>query len=151
MKRAVLVACAVAGLFSFGYPYQAKADLGDSYQESKHKYGQPLTIREGIVWWTLRSPNETWVGATFYRNQCVAICYLPSEGQDLVESEILRLFLVNSKPGATWAEYYRDENSVQYSNQDATIYGRLDFPSGCLQICYASHLKRHGLLKSPSS
>ena len=151
MKRTVLVACAVACLFSFGYPYKAKADLGDTYNESKHRYGPPNGTEDNITWWAPKAANQTWIGATFYRDQCVCIYYKPPQGQHIYESEIWRLFLLNSKPGAVWSEYHRDGNDIQYVNQDETLYGDLNLSSGVLRLCYASYLKRNGLLRAPSS
>lgn len=134
----------IAGLYS-----NALADLGDTYDDSKRRYGSPNSTKDDITWWTPKGTNATRIGETFYHNQCVAIYYVPAQGQSISESEIWRLLTMNSKPGATWNVYQRDSNGAQYANQDSTLYGKLDHTSGILRICYTSHLKRQGLLQPP--
>ena len=144
MKRTVLVICLIAGWCG-----NAVSDLGDTYDDSKHRYGSPNGTKDDITWWTPKGTNATRIGETFYHNQCVAIYYVPAQGQSISESEIWRLLTMNSKPGATWNVYQRNSSGAQYANQDNTLYARFDLPSGILRICYTSHLKRQGLLQPP--
>jgi len=144
MKRTVFVIFLIAGLYS-----NALADLGDTYNESKQRYGPPERAEDGITWWAPKGRNTTWIGETFYHNQCVAIYYVPVPGQSISEGLIWRLLTINSKPGAVWNEYQRDSSDAQYRNQDNTLYGKFNFTGGVLRICYTSHLKRQGLLQPP--
>jgi len=146
MKRTVLVTCMIAGLYS-----NAFADLGDTYSVSKHRYGLANRTEDNITWWAPKTANKTWIGATFYRDQCVCISYVPAEGQSISESEIWRLLKVNSRPGAIWSEYQRSSSDAQYVNQDNTLHGKFNFSSGVLTICYTSHLQRQGLLPPRSA
>jgi len=75
MKRTVFVIFLIAGLYS-----NALADLGDTYNESKQRYGPPERAEDGITWWAPKGRNTTWIGETFYHNQCVAIYYVPVAG-----------------------------------------------------------------------
>ncbi|MBV9873463.1 MAG: hypothetical protein JO025_01930 [Verrucomicrobia bacterium] len=144
MRKTIFVIAIIAGLYS-----NSLADLGDTDNESKKRYGSPERTEDDITWWAPKGANTTWIGETFYHNQCVAIYYVPVQGQSISENVIWRLLTINSKPGAVWNEYQRDSSDAKYANQDSTLFAKFNFTSGVLRICYTTHLRRQGLLQPP--
>jgi hypothetical protein len=144
MKKLFLIPALVASALP------AFADLGDTYAQSVHAYGRPSGSKGTIVWWAPRSSNRSWLGETFYHNQCVAVYYVFTNGYVFAESEIWRVFQLNSRPGATWEQYGSDADGFDYANNDGTLYGKLTRDGHMLRICYKSFLARHGLFTAPS-
>jgi hypothetical protein len=147
---AVLLTIAGAAAIIASCP-DAKAELGDTYAQSVRVLGRPSGTKSNIVWWRPINENRTWLGETFYHNQCVAVFYTPPAGRNIFESEVWRLLQKNSRPGTIWTQYNRDSEGLEYANGDATLYAKWVFKDGTLRVCYASYLNRHGLLdKQPS-
>lgn len=128
-------------------PPNANAWLGDTYAVSVRSLGHPDSKTGAILWWRPVSAGKTWLGETFYHNQCVAVFYQPAPGDFIYESELWRLLQTNSRPGTIWEQYGSDSDGLYYRNQERTLFavvvlsGRL---RGGLRICYRSYLDRHG-------
>lgn len=141
MKKLVLLATLTLAALS------ARADLGDTYAQSCRRYGGKGSVYQNGISWVPNDGNNVNVMEWFYHNQCVCIVYTPASGQSIAESEVWRALQMNSRVGDTWHSYSAD-NSIEYANKDASLYGKLAQENGytCLRICYASYLKRHQLL-----
>jgi hypothetical protein len=129
--------------------YSAKADLGDTYATSCHRYGgRGIVSGNWIVWYA----NGIAIAEQFHSNQCVAIIYHPRAGSSFIEGEIWRTLQFNSNPDDKWFSYRTDSNgNVEYATRTGKLYGKLFVEDGTLRVCYASWLQRHGMLKDGES
>jgi hypothetical protein len=127
----------------------AKADLGDTYAISCHRYGGRGTVNgTWIVWYA----NGIAVAEQFRNNQCVAIIYHPRAGTSFIEGEIWRTLQFNSNPDDNWSSYHADSNgNIEYVTRSGKLYGKLFVNDSTLRVCYASWLQRHGMLTDGDS
>jgi hypothetical protein len=94
--------------------------------------------------------GKMFIQEMFRHNQCVAIQYTPAPGRYLYESAIWELLQTNSKAGDHWHTYHTDSvGDPEFVNGDGSLYGKYFVTTegkGALRICYATWLKRHGML-----
>jgi len=140
IKKIMLILTAAVGL-----TMTAHAELGDNYAQSCKRFnGSRGTVSTDWIYYSHWHENQVDYWCQFRNNQCVAIGYEASGGQSIIDSEVWRLLLVNSK-GITWNEYAFDSTSGTHSyvSEDHLMYATLSQKKQRLLVAYKTWFDRH--------
>jgi hypothetical protein len=139
MKRYIILG---ALLFSAAF---AQAELGDNYAQSCKRFnGSRGQVSKDWIYYPHWQENQVDYWCQFRNNQCVAIHYQAGTDGSIIDSEVWRLLLVNSK-GVTWSEYSVDSASGTHSyiSADQLMIATLSQNKQTLLVAYKSWFDRH--------
>jgi hypothetical protein len=145
MKRYIIIgALLVSAAF-------AQAELGDNYAQSCKRFnGSRGTVSKDWIYYSHWNDHQVDYWCQFRSNHCVAIEYAAPTDSQIIDSEVWRLLLVNSK-GVTWNEYSVTSTGTHcYVSADGLMFASLTESKRSLLVAYKDWWDRHHMWNEPS-